>query len=91
MSPQWLEPSFGRDLELRGARRCYIGGSIPWGAAVPYRVPMADPAMFDDPGPPEPEPPHRVRRALTVLVLLALIISMVFLAFVSGRGIIVAR
>lgn len=48
---------------------------------------MADPAMFDDPGPPEPEPPHRVRRALTVLVLLALVVSMVFLAFVSGRGI----
>ncbi|MEP6638948.1 MAG: hypothetical protein ABJC39_06310 [Chloroflexota bacterium] len=46
---------------------------------------MADPA-FDDPGPPIPEPARRARRALTVAVLLTLVVSMVFLAFVSGRG-----
>jgi TolB protein len=49
---------------------------------------MADPAAFDDPGPPIPEPSSRARRALTVAVVLALIISMAFLAFISGRGII---
>ncbi len=46
---------------------------------------MADPA-FDDPGPPIPEPASRVRRALMVVLLLTLVASMVFLAFVSGRG-----
>jgi len=49
---------------------------------------MVDQAGFEDPGPPIPEPPNRVRRALTVAVLLALIVSMVFLAFISGRGVI---
>jgi hypothetical protein len=44
---------------------------------------MTDPAAFDD-----PVPPSRLRRALTVGVLLLLIVSMVFLAFVSGRGVI---
>ena len=44
---------------------------------------MTDPEPFDD-----PVPPSGVRRALTVVVLLVLIVSMVFLAFVSGRGVI---
>jgi hypothetical protein len=44
---------------------------------------MTDPAAFDD-----PVAPSGVRRALTVVVLLLLIVSMVFLAFVSGRGVI---
>jgi hypothetical protein len=44
---------------------------------------MTDPTAFDD-----PVPPSRLRRAFTVAVLLLLIISMVFLAFVSGRGVI---
>ena len=44
---------------------------------------MTDPAAFDD-----PVPQSGVRRALTVAVLVLLIVSMVFLAFVSGRGVI---
>jgi hypothetical protein len=49
---------------------------------------MADPDEYDDPGPMVPAPPSRVRRALTVAILVMLIVSMVFLAFVSGRGVI---
>jgi TolB protein len=56
--------------------------------AVPYRVAVEDEGGFDDPGPPIPEPPNRTRQALTVVVLLALIISIVFLAFISGRGVV---
>ncbi len=48
---------------------------------------MADPA-FDDPGPPIPVPASRVRRAVTVAILLVLVVAMVFLAFVSGRGVV---
>ncbi len=47
---------------------------------------MTDPAPFDDPGPLVPQPPGRARRAATVAILVLLIVSMVFLAFVSGRG-----
>lgn len=43
---------------------------------------------FDDPGPPVPAPVSRVRRALTVAVLLTLVVAMVVLAFVSGRGVV---
>ena len=49
---------------------------------------MRDPAAFDDPGPPTPDPPSPLRRVLTVVILVTLIIAMVFLAFVSGRGVI---
>jgi TolB protein len=49
---------------------------------------MADPAALDDPVPPASEPPNRARRAVTVAILVTLIVSMVFLAFVSGRGVI---
>jgi hypothetical protein len=49
---------------------------------------MDDPPVFDDPGPPIPEPPSRGRRALTVALLLTLIVSIVFLAFISGRGVV---
>lgn len=73
---------------MRGATRCYIGASTPWYAAVTYRVAMADPAVFEDPGPPDPQPPSRGRRALTVALLVTLIVSIVVLAFVSGRGVI---
>jgi TolB protein len=55
---------------------------------VPYRVVMADPLVFDDPGPLIPEPPSRGRRALTVALLLTLVVSIVFLAFISGRGVV---
>lgn len=47
---------------------------------------MIDPEQFDDPGPPVPVPPSRLRRALRIAVLLLLIVSMTFLAWVSGRG-----
>ncbi len=43
---------------------------------------------FEDPGPPVPAPVNRVRRALTVAVLLTLVVAMVGLAFVSGRGVV---
>jgi TolB protein len=59
---------------------------MSWEVVVPYRVSMADLGEFDDPGPLTPGPPSRVRRALTVAVLLTLVVSMVFLAWVSGRG-----
>lgn len=45
---------------------------------------------FDDPGPPLPTPVSRVRRALTVAVVLTLVVAMVVLAFVSGRGVMTA-
>ena len=47
---------------------------------------MDEPEPFDDPGPLVPRPPGRARRVATVGVLVLLIVSMVFLAFVSGRG-----
>ena len=47
---------------------------------------MTDPEPFDDPGPLAPVPPSRVRRGLQIAVLLILVVSMVFLAWVSGRG-----
>ena len=49
-----------------------------------------DGPAFDDPGPPLPTPVSRVRRLLTVAILLTLVVSMVVLAFVSGRGVITA-
>ena len=49
---------------------------------------MDEPEPFDDPGPVVAEPPNRIRRWLTVAVLLALIVSIVALAFVSGRGVV---
>lgn len=50
---------------------------------------MTDPERFDDSiGPLEPNPPSRARRAATIAILIALIVSMIFLAFVSGRGIV---
>jgi TolB protein len=47
---------------------------------------MADPTDFEDPGPLSPAPPGRVRRAVSVAIVLLLVVSMVFLAWVSGRG-----
>jgi len=47
---------------------------------------MIDPEPFDDPWPPAPVPPSRLRRALRVAVVLLLIVSMTFLAWISGRG-----
>src|SRR3954452_4220140 len=87
VSPQWLGPSLGRDLRTRGARRCYIGASTSWAAKVPHHVCMEGPG-FDDPGPPIPTPVSRVRQGLTVAVVLTLVVAMVVLAFVSGRGVI---
>ena len=72
---------------MRGATRCYIDPSTSWDAGVPYGdEDMTDPAPFDDPGPLVPQPPGRARRVATVAVVVLLIVSMVFLAFVSGRG-----
>jgi hypothetical protein len=47
---------------------------------------MEEPDRFDDPGPLAPRPPGGVRRLATVGIIVLLIVSMVFLAFVSGRG-----
>ncbi len=47
-----------------------------------WRPPDYDPALHD------PVPPSRARRAVNVAILLLLIVSMVFLAYVSGRGVI---
>ena len=49
---------------------------------------MADPGEYDDQGPMAPDPPGRVRRGLTIALLITLIVSMVYLAFVSGRGVV---
>jgi TolB protein len=47
-----------------------------------------DPESFDDPGPLDPQPPSRARRLALIAVVAVLIASMVFLAFVSGRGLV---
>ncbi len=52
---------------------------------------MAGPDDFNDPDPEEPLRPHRGRWLLQVAIVVALIISMVFLAFVSGRGVVTVR
>jgi len=49
---------------------------------------MAGPDDFEDPGPEEPLRPHRGRWLLQVVIVVVLVISMVFLAFVSGRGVV---
>src|SRR3954452_8187696 len=49
---------------------------------------MDGPETFDDPGPLVPQPPGRARRAAVVGIIVLLIVSMVFLAFVSGRGLV---
>ncbi len=43
---------------------------------------------FDDPGPPPTTPPSRLRRAASIALVVLIIASMVFLAWVSGRGVI---
>ncbi len=43
---------------------------------------------YDDPALDDPVPPSRARRAINVAILVLLIVSMVFLAYVSGRGVI---
>jgi hypothetical protein len=52
---------------------------------------MAGPDDFEDPGPDEPLRPHRGRWLLQVVIVVVLVISMVFLAFVSGRGVVTVR
>jgi hypothetical protein len=52
---------------------------------------MADLDEFDDPGPLFPERPSRLRRGLTIALLITLIVSMVYLAFISGRGVVPIR
>ena len=52
---------------------------------------MAGPDDFEDPGPEEPLRPHRGRWLLQVVIVVVLVISMVFLAFVSGRGVVTVR
>ena len=49
-------------------------------------IEMTDPQPYEDPGPWTPAPPSRLRRGLQIAVLLLLVVSMVFLAWVSGRG-----
>jgi len=52
---------------------------------------MDGPDEFDDPGPETPRPPQRGRQLLRVVIIVVLIASMVFLAFVSGRGVVTVR
>jgi TolB protein len=52
---------------------------------------MVEPPDFDDPGPLPLTPPGRLRRGLSVAIVLFLVVSMVFLAWVSGRGEIVVQ
>jgi TolB protein len=73
---------------VRGARRCYIESSTSWAGRVPYGVSVTDHETFEETGPLVPDPPSRARRAATIAILIALIVSMIFLAFVSGRGIV---
>ena len=47
---------------------------------------MIDPEPFDDPWTPVPAPQSRLRRTLRIAVVLLLIVTMTFLAWVSGRG-----
>ena len=47
---------------------------------------MVDPPDFDDPGPLPIREPSRIRRVASVAIVLMLVASMVFLAWVSGRG-----
>jgi TolB protein len=47
---------------------------------------MIDPPDFDDPGPLPVREPSRIRRVASVAIVLMLVASMVFLAWVSGRG-----
>ncbi len=49
---------------------------------------MDQPELLDDPGPPRAEAPSRTRRILTAAILLTLIVSIVALAFTSGRGLV---
>jgi TolB protein len=85
------EPSFGRGTS-RGARRCYIDASTAGVGDVPYRSRMDDPVAFDDTldGSADEPPvgPGRGRRILTVAIVGALVVSLVFLAFISGRGVV---
>jgi dipeptidyl aminopeptidase/acylaminoacyl peptidase len=50
---------------------------------------MVDPEGFDDPAASLPVGPSRARRAVMTVVVVLLVASMAFLAFVSGRGMIV--
>ena len=47
-----------------------------------------DEPVFEDPGPPVRTPVSRARRALSVAIVLTLVVSMMALAFVSGRGVV---
>jgi hypothetical protein len=47
---------------------------------------MIDPSEFDDPGPLPLDEPSRLRRVASATIVILLIVSMVFLAWVSGRG-----
>jgi WD40 repeat protein len=50
---------------------------------------MVDPEGFDDPAESLPVGPSRARRAVMTIVVVLLVAAMAFLAFVSGRGVIV--
>jgi hypothetical protein len=50
---------------------------------------MVDPEGFDDPAASLPVGPSRARRTVMTIVVVLLVASMAFLAFVSGRGMIV--
>ena len=47
---------------------------------------MVDPPDFDDPGPLPVREPSRIRRIASIAIVLLLVASMVFLAWISGRG-----
>ncbi len=52
---------------------------------------MDESVEFADPGPEPPVAPGRGRRILQVGIVVALVVSMVFLAFISGRGVVTIR
>jgi TolB protein len=52
---------------------------------------MDDPVEFDDPGMDPPVPPGRGRRILQAAIIVGLVVSMVFLALISGRGVVIVQ
>ena len=52
---------------------------------------MNEPVELEGPDADPPVPPGRGRRIVQVAIILALVVAMVFLAFISGRGVVTVR